>query len=371
MLTVFRRLLRPIGVINSVQQNYGFIRVEGPSSAEKDVVVLSFVNELVGRDVDFLMAHSAEGKPRIKHVRLCGKTESKGQILRYNIIKGFGVVKTNADTEVSFGREKIVGFDGFLTHLTVGQRVAFEVTEDVKGRCATHLRAIGSDALEHKNPASPQKGFVVMHGYKYVRPEGETTGANDLLVPMFVQELAGRDVDFEMDATPEGKPPRVKDIRLCDKADSKGQLLRYSIVKGFGVVRTTDGTECLFDSQKIIDFGDCLTFLTIGQKVEFQVTEWPTGRVATHYFFSDHNGRDGDQDAGDVQGADPGGRLAAGHQRQRDVPGPPHRDRRGGDAERHQETPPEAQTQAPARVAVRQVLRLHLRHHLPAAPAER
>jgi cold shock CspA family protein len=282
MLTVFRRLLRPIGVINSVQQNYGFIRVEGPSSAEKDVVVLSFVNELVGRDVDFLMAHSAEGKPRIKHVRLCGKTESKGQILRYNIIKGFGVVKTNADTEVSFGREKIVGFDGFLTHLTVGQRVAFEVTEDVKGRCATHLRAIGSDALEHKNPASPQKGFVVMHGYKYVRPEGETTGANDLLVPMFVQELAGRDVDFEMDATPEGKPPRVKDIRLCDKADSKGQLLRYSIVKGFGVVRTTDGTECLFDSQKIIDFGDCLTFLTIGQKVEFQVTEGPTGRVATH-----------------------------------------------------------------------------------------
>lgn len=87
---------------------------------------------------------------------------------------------------------QIVGFDGFLTHLTVGQRVAFEVTANDKGRCATHLRAIGCDALEHKNPASPQKGFVVMHGYKYVRPEGETTGANDLLVPMFVHELAGR-----------------------------------------------------------------------------------------------------------------------------------------------------------------------------------
>jgi cold shock CspA family protein len=284
MFAVFRRLLRPIGVVNSVLRSHAFIRPEGANTDGKDVVVLSFVNELVGRDVNFLMARTAEGKPpRVKYVRLCEKAESKGQILMYNIVKGFGAIKTIEGTVCLFDHEKIAEFGGFLTHLTIGQRVAFEVKEGTKGQVATHLQGIGSIPSGQKLPASPGIGYVVVvRGYRYVRPEGETTEEKDLLVPPFVPELAGRDVDFKLDMTPEGRPQRVKDIRLCDKAESKGEILRYNIIKGFGVIKTLDGVECLFDSRKIIDFGDFLTFLIIGQRVNFNVTEGPTGRVATH-----------------------------------------------------------------------------------------
>eukprot|EP00669_Euglena_mutabilis_P008309 TRINITY_DN3391_c0_g1_i1.p1 TRINITY_DN3391_c0_g1~~TRINITY_DN3391_c0_g1_i1.p1 ORF type:complete len:291 (+),score=22.41 TRINITY_DN3391_c0_g1_i1:22-894(+) len=284
MFAVCRRLLQPIGVVNNVLRSHAFIRPEESNGDGKDVLVLGFVNELVGRDVDFLMARTAEGKPpRVKYVRLCDKADSKGQILRYNIVKGFGAIQTVDGTECLFDHEKIADFGGFSTHLAIGQRVAFEVKEDTKGRCATHLREIGFNPSEQKPPALAGKGYVVLvRGYRYVRPEGETTEGKDLLVPTFVHELASRAVDFKMDATPEGKPKRAKDIRLCDTADSKGLIVRYNIIKGFGVIKTTDGTECLFDSQKIIDFGGFLTFLTIGQRVDFQVTEGPTGRVATH-----------------------------------------------------------------------------------------
>jgi len=91
-----------------VQQNYGFIRVEGPSSAEKDVVVLSFVNELVGRDVrvtykDEMNQSSLVSSQFFKNLReyqeiLCRSTESLEDIQ----CPGLWSVKPSGELGTSF-----------------------------------------------------------------------------------------------------------------------------------------------------------------------------------------------------------------------------------------------------------------------------
>lgn len=45
---------------------------------------------------------------------------------------------------------------------------------------------------------------------------------------------------------------QVNGVKLCDDAsNSKGHIVRYNVIRGFGVVRAKDGTKYLFDHKEV------------------------------------------------------------------------------------------------------------------------
>eukprot|EP00669_Euglena_mutabilis_P005051 TRINITY_DN16420_c0_g1_i1.p2 TRINITY_DN16420_c0_g1~~TRINITY_DN16420_c0_g1_i1.p2 ORF type:complete len:155 (+),score=32.04 TRINITY_DN16420_c0_g1_i1:23-466(+) len=145
MFAAFRRLAHPTGVVVKVLSKYAFVRPDGATSGVQDVLVQSLVDELAGRDVDFVAGDKRDGKdPKAKDLKLCGPAESKGRIVRYNFLQGFGAVKSNDGTKNTIYHTQIKAFGEFIPKLKIDQRVEFDLRDDPKGNrpIATRVRRI-------------------------------------------------------------------------------------------------------------------------------------------------------------------------------------------------------------------------------------
>jgi len=149
MFAPFRRLLHPTGVVVKVFQGFGFVRPAGsPPEEPKDILVPGLVPELAGRTVDFTVKLDDQGRqprtqrPWVQGVRLCDPPAGKGTIVKYNVAKGYGVVRARDGTEWGFRHSEVSDFGDFLRVLTVGLAVEFDVERVERGSIATHLRPI-------------------------------------------------------------------------------------------------------------------------------------------------------------------------------------------------------------------------------------
>jgi len=127
-------------------------------------------------------------------------------------------------------------------------------------------------------------GVVSSVGLKFgfILPDGQTAKEKNVLVPALVPELVGRDVDFTIGERPAGKPARAMGVQICDKARSKGRIVKYNVAQGHGSLTTTDGTLCVFRDTEIADFAGLLPKLRVGDPVEFDLTDGRQGPIATH-----------------------------------------------------------------------------------------